>query len=176
MTAYGYLGPSFRRYYHPLGISSTFLWFTFVGFGTGTVEGIVMLSWLSFLRLPVPCICTVCILRIYIYVYILHICLQVWLYIWIFTRLLQKIPNTKHIEHRKHRLSANNRTEMNSVDLGRCKRIVQYLWDPEPQNDEELNTPIWCLGKEYAREIPRNSNSSKNQKSAQMTTSKTHAC
>lgn len=65
---------------------------------------------------------------------------------------------------------------MNSVDLGRCKRIVQYLWDPEPQNDEELNTPIWCLGKEYAREIPRNSNSSKNQKSAQMTTSKTHAC
>lgn len=48
---------------------------------------------------------------------------------------------------------------MNSVDLGRCKRIVQYLWDPEPQNDDEPNTPIWCLGKEYVRQIPRNSNS-----------------
>ncbi|KAL5361888.1 hypothetical protein BJX96DRAFT_153010 [Aspergillus floccosus] len=38
---------------------------------------------------------------------------------------------------------------MNSVDLGRCKRIVQYLWDPEPRNDEEPDAPIWCLGVEY---------------------------
>ncbi|KAG2421639.1 hypothetical protein HFD88_005614 [Aspergillus terreus] len=38
---------------------------------------------------------------------------------------------------------------MNSVDLGRCKRIVQYLWDPEPRNDEEPDTSIWCLGVEY---------------------------
>lgn len=38
---------------------------------------------------------------------------------------------------------------MNSVDLGRCKRFVQYLWDPEPRNDEEPDTSIWCLGKEY---------------------------
>lgn len=39
---------------------------------------------------------------------------------------------------------------MNSVDIGRCsKRIVQYLWDPEPRNDEEPDAPIWCLGIEY---------------------------
>ncbi|BCR91716.1 cysteine protease ATG4 [Aspergillus chevalieri] len=43
---------------------------------------------------------------------------------------------------------------MNSVDLGRCKRIVQYLWDPEPKNDEEPSSPIWCLGKEYNRHVP----------------------
>lgn len=41
---------------------------------------------------------------------------------------------------------------MNSVDLGKCKRIVQYLWDPEPKNDQEPNEPIWCLGEEY---VPR---------------------
>lgn len=39
---------------------------------------------------------------------------------------------------------------MNGVDLGKCKRIVQYLWDPEPKNDQEPNEPIWCLGEEYA--------------------------
>ncbi|PYI10505.1 hypothetical protein BO78DRAFT_202645 [Aspergillus sclerotiicarbonarius CBS 121057] len=39
---------------------------------------------------------------------------------------------------------------MNSVDIGRCsKRIVQYLWDPEPKNDEDPNASIWCLGIEY---------------------------
>ncbi|KAF9887109.1 Cysteine protease atg4 [Aspergillus nanangensis] len=39
---------------------------------------------------------------------------------------------------------------MNSVDIGRCsKRIVQYLWDPEPRNDEEPHESIWCLGVEY---------------------------
>lgn len=38
---------------------------------------------------------------------------------------------------------------MNGVDLGRCKRIVQYLWDPEPRNDTEPDTSIWCLGREY---------------------------
>ncbi|KAE8349065.1 putative cysteine protease atg4 [Aspergillus coremiiformis] len=39
---------------------------------------------------------------------------------------------------------------MNSVDIGRCsKRIVQYLWDPEPRNNEEPNASIWCLGIEY---------------------------
>ncbi|PYH95192.1 hypothetical protein BO71DRAFT_398198 [Aspergillus ellipticus CBS 707.79] len=37
------------------------------------------------------------------------------------------------------------------MDIGRCsKRIVQYLWDPEPKNDEEPNASIWCLGIEYA--------------------------
>ncbi|RMJ23427.1 hypothetical protein PHISP_05707 [Aspergillus sp. HF37] len=38
---------------------------------------------------------------------------------------------------------------MNSVDLGRCKRFVQYLLDPEPKNDEEPDASIWCLGREY---------------------------
>ncbi|PLB51764.1 cysteine protease atg4 [Aspergillus steynii IBT 23096] len=39
---------------------------------------------------------------------------------------------------------------MNNVDIGRCgKRIVQYLWDPEPQNDEEPDAMIWCLGTTY---------------------------
>ncbi|KAB8659332.1 hypothetical protein FH972_026221 [Carpinus fangiana] len=37
---------------------------------------------------------------------------------------------------------------MNNVDIGRYgKRIVQALWDPEPQN--EGNAPIWCLGRCY---------------------------
>lgn len=26
---------------------------------------------------------------------------------------------------------------------------MQFLWDPEPKNDQEPNEPIWCLGKEY---------------------------
>lgn len=39
--------------------------------------------------------------------------------------------------------------EMNNVDLGQYKRIVQYFWDPEPKNNEEPGSPIWCLGKEY---------------------------
>ncbi|BCS05171.1 cysteine protease ATG4 [Aspergillus luchuensis] len=39
---------------------------------------------------------------------------------------------------------------MNTVDIGRCsKRIVQYLWDPEPRNDEDPTSSIWCLGIEY---------------------------
>ncbi|XHG09167.1 Cysteine protease atg4 [Aspergillus wentii] len=40
---------------------------------------------------------------------------------------------------------------MNSIDIGRCKRIVQYLWDPEPKNDEGPDIPIWCLGRKYAQ-------------------------
>ena len=38
---------------------------------------------------------------------------------------------------------------MNSINIGQCKRIVQYLWDPEPRNNEEPHASIWCLGKEY---------------------------
>ncbi|KAL4864946.1 hypothetical protein BDV12DRAFT_175310 [Aspergillus spectabilis] len=39
---------------------------------------------------------------------------------------------------------------MNTSDIERCrKRIIQYLWDPEPQNDEEPKSPIWCLGIGY---------------------------
>lgn len=39
---------------------------------------------------------------------------------------------------------------MSTVDFGRYKRIVQYFWDPEPTNDIDPDSPIWCLGKEYA--------------------------
>ncbi|PYH41157.1 cysteine protease ATG4 [Aspergillus saccharolyticus JOP 1030-1] len=39
---------------------------------------------------------------------------------------------------------------MNAVDIGRCsKRIVQYIWDPEPKNDRQPHEPIWCLGVKY---------------------------
>ncbi|KAL1962815.1 hypothetical protein VTN77DRAFT_9184 [Rasamsonia byssochlamydoides] len=39
---------------------------------------------------------------------------------------------------------------MNSIDLGRYKRIVQYFWDPEPKNEDAPGSSIWCLGNEYA--------------------------
>ncbi|KAJ5819663.1 Peptidase C54 [Penicillium riverlandense] len=39
---------------------------------------------------------------------------------------------------------------MTGVDLEKCKRIVQYFWDPEPKNDATPDAPIWCLGREYA--------------------------
>lgn len=49
--------------------------------------------------------------------------------------------------------------EMNNVDLGQYKRIVQYFWDPEPKNNEEPGSPIWCLGEEHGRpSIPREGN------------------
>lgn len=39
---------------------------------------------------------------------------------------------------------------MNNVDLGRySKRIVKYLWDPEPNAGEDQAFPIWCLGRRY---------------------------
>ncbi|KAL4882309.1 cysteine protease atg4 [Aspergillus karnatakaensis] len=39
---------------------------------------------------------------------------------------------------------------MNTSDIERCrKRIIQYIWDPEPQNDQEPELSIWCLGIEY---------------------------
>ncbi|CBF82642.1 cysteine protease ATG4 [Aspergillus nidulans FGSC A4] len=39
---------------------------------------------------------------------------------------------------------------MNATDIERCrKRIIQYIWDPEPKNDEEPGSPIWCLGTRY---------------------------
>ncbi|PGG96997.1 hypothetical protein GX51_07546 [Blastomyces parvus] len=38
---------------------------------------------------------------------------------------------------------------MNNVDIGKYKRIVQYFWDPEPKNDDEPHSPIWCLGRVY---------------------------
>ncbi|KAJ5766403.1 uncharacterized protein N7511_004019 [Penicillium nucicola] len=36
-----------------------------------------------------------------------------------------------------------------TVDIEKCKRIVQYFWDPEPKNDAPAAS-IWCLGREYA--------------------------
>ena len=41
-------------------------------------------------------------------------------------------------------------TEMTGVDLEKCKRIVQYFWDPEPKNDMAPEAAIWCLGQMYA--------------------------
>lgn len=28
--------------------------------------------------------------------------------------------------------------------------MVQYFWDPEPSNNEDPRSPIWCLGKQYS--------------------------
>ncbi|KUJ10593.1 putative cysteine protease atg4 [Mollisia scopiformis] len=36
---------------------------------------------------------------------------------------------------------------MAALDLGKYKKFVQYFYDPEPTN--VLQSPIWCLGKEY---------------------------
>jgi cysteine protease ATG4 len=36
-----------------------------------------------------------------------------------------------------------------AVDLGRYRRIIQMLWDPEPTNDGLSNAPVWCLGQRY---------------------------
>lgn len=42
---------------------------------------------------------------------------------------------------------------MNHIDLGQqCKKFVQYLWDPEPKNDDP-DTPVWCLGREYTSQL-----------------------
>ena len=38
---------------------------------------------------------------------------------------------------------------MSTVDFGRYKRIVKYFWDPEPRNDDDPQSSIWCLGREY---------------------------
>lgn len=38
---------------------------------------------------------------------------------------------------------------MDTIDLGRYKRMIQYLWDAEPKNDQGAGLRIWCLGKEY---------------------------
>ncbi|KAJ5510874.1 Peptidase C54 [Penicillium expansum] len=40
-----------------------------------------------------------------------------------------------------------------TVDMEKCKRIVQYFWDPEPRNDVPAAS-IWCLGREYAPPQP----------------------
>ncbi|KAJ5152844.1 cysteine protease atg4 [Penicillium canariense] len=44
---------------------------------------------------------------------------------------------------------------MTGVDLEKCKRIVQYFWDPEPKNDTAPDAPIWCLGQEYTPTPPQ---------------------
>lgn len=42
-----------------------------------------------------------------------------------------------------------------TVGMEKCKRIVEYFWDPEPKNDEPA-TAIWCLGREYASQAINN--------------------
>ena len=40
---------------------------------------------------------------------------------------------------------------MANVDFGtHYKRFVRYFWDPEPRNDDPLQSPIWCLGQQYS--------------------------
>jgi cysteine protease ATG4 len=52
---------------------------------------------------------------------------------------------------------------MNATDIERCrKRIVQYLWDPEPKNDEEPGSPIWCLGTRYPPQCVEETDESRN--------------
>ena len=53
---------------------------------------------------------------------------------------------------------------MNNVDLGRySKKLVQYLWDPEPVNNAAETTPIWCLGEQYGggRDLEQTSSTEK---------------
>lgn len=45
---------------------------------------------------------------------------------------------------------------MTGVDMEKCKRIVQYIWDPEPKNDTTPEAPIWCLGQQYTPAKPVN--------------------
>ena len=49
-------------------------------------------------------------------------------------------------------------TDMTGVDMEKCKRIVQYFWDPEPKNDTAPEAPIWCLGQQYTPHTLRDSN------------------
>jgi len=44
---------------------------------------------------------------------------------------------------------------MTGVDLEKCKRIVQYFWDPEPKNDMAPEALIWCLGQMYTHQPPQ---------------------
>lgn len=36
-----------------------------------------------------------------------------------------------------------------NIELGRYRRILQTLWDPEPSNDPSLDQAVWCLGRQY---------------------------
>ncbi|KAJ5219781.1 Peptidase C54 [Penicillium chermesinum] len=47
---------------------------------------------------------------------------------------------------------------MTGVDLEKCKRIVQYFWDPEPRNDAP-EQPIWCLGQPFLPQVPQQNGS-----------------
>ncbi|KAJ9481278.1 hypothetical protein VN97_g12211, partial [Penicillium thymicola] len=48
-----------------------------------------------------------------------------------------------------------------TVDMEKCKRIVQYFWDPEPRNDIPAAS-IWCLGREYAPPQPSSDQTTSN--------------
>lgn len=49
---------------------------------------------------------------------------------------------------------------MTGVDMEKCKRLVQYFWDPEPKNDAAPEASIWCLGQEYTPHTPQDTSSS----------------
>jgi cysteine protease ATG4 len=37
-----------------------------------------------------------------------------------------------------------------NYDFGRVgKRVVEYIWDPVPKNDDTSGGPLWCLGRRY---------------------------
>ncbi|OOQ86860.1 putative cysteine protease atg4 [Penicillium brasilianum] len=59
---------------------------------------------------------------------------------------------------------------MTGVDLEKCKRIVQYFWDPEPKNDTAPETPIWCLGQQYTPTKPTDSHGTDQSHRAERTT------
>ena len=66
------------------------------------------------------------------------------IYIFIYTSALFPTSNFLHSHDSKHHCFT-----MDSIDLGRYKRMIQYLWDAEPKNDQGAGSRIWCLGKEY---------------------------
>lgn len=57
-------------------------------------------------------------------------------------------------------------TNMNNIDLGRYKRMIQYFWDAEPKNEQGPGSKIWCLGNEYVTqekdEFPAGNNNNDN--------------
>lgn len=57
---------------------------------------------------------------------------------------------------------------MAALDLGKYKRFVQYFYDPEPTN--ALQSPIWCLGKEYRAPDKHNTSTSVTKPSTQSAT------
>ena len=72
---------------------------------------------------------------------------RIYIYIYIYSPLMLNHPpqQSSYLQPTHHRKLAPTMT----VDMEKCKRIVQYFWDPEPRNDVPAAS-IWCLGREYA--------------------------